>query len=102
VTILAIGSGLLGTVLGRFFKFWVLVPTSASTFAIVFAGSAYYEYGLLNALLEFAVIATCLQIGYASGLLACVTRERWRRLKGPREMPRETSHPAATRHRQLF
>ena len=102
MTTLAIGSVLLGTVLGRFFKCWVLVPTSAFTFAIVFAGSAYYEYGLLNALLEFAVIATCLQIGYLSGLLSRVTRDGWRRLKGPREIPREPSHPAATRQQQLF
>jgi hypothetical protein len=81
VTILAIGSMLLGTVLGRFFKVWALVPASALTFAIVFASSAYYEQGLLSALLEFAVIATCLQIGYASGLLSCVIRDRWGRLK---------------------
>jgi len=96
VTILAIGSVLLGTVFGRFFMVWGLVPTCALTFAIVFASSAYH--GLLNALLEFAVIATCLRIGYASGLLSCVIRDRWRRLK----IPRESSHPAATRHRQLF
>jgi len=102
VTILAIGSLLLGTVFGRIFKVWVLVPACALTFATVFASSAYDEHGLLSALLEFAVLAMCLQIGYASGLLSCVTRERWRRLKIPREMPRETSHPAATRHRQLF
>ena len=102
MTILAFASVLLGTVFGRFFKVWVLVPACALTFAIVFARSAYYEHGLLSALLEFAVIATCLQIGYASGLLSCVTRERWRRLMIPREMPRESSHPAATRHRQLF
>jgi hypothetical protein len=98
VAILAIGSVLLGTVFGRFFSVWVLVPACASTFAIVFAGSAYYEHGLLGALLEFTVIATCLQIGYASGCLLSVTRDRWRRLK----IPRESSHPAATRHQQLF
>jgi hypothetical protein len=102
VTILAIGSVLLGTVFGRFFTVWVLVPTSAMTFAIVFASSAYYEHGLLSALLEFAVIATCLQIGYASGFLWCVIRDRWGRLKIPRETSRETSHPAPTRHRHLF
>jgi hypothetical protein len=87
VTILAIGSALLGTVLGRFFKVWALVPASALTFAIVFASSAYYEQGLLSALLEFAVIAMCLQIGYASGLLSCVIRDRWGRLKIPHEIP---------------
>jgi hypothetical protein len=102
VAILAIGSVLLGTVFGRFFKVWVLVPVCALTFAIVFASSAYYEHGLLSALLEFVVIATCLQAGYASGLLLCVTRERWRRLKIPREIPRGSAHTATTRHQQLY
>jgi hypothetical protein len=102
VIILAIGSVLLGTVFGRFFKVWVLVPACALTFAIVFASSAYYEHGLLSALLEFTVIATCLQIGYASGCLPGVIRDSWHRLKIPREIPRESSHPAATRHQQLF
>gem|GEM_PF-1919992 len=102
MTILAIGSVLLGTVFGRFFKVWVLVPASALTFAIVFTSSAYYENSLLSALLEFAVTATCLQIGYASGLLSCVIRDRGRRLKIPREIPGESSHPAAARHQQLF
>jgi hypothetical protein len=99
VAILAIGSVLLGTVFGRFFRVWVLVPACALTFAIVFASSAYYEHGLLNALLEFAVVATSLQIGYASGLLLCIARDSWRRLKIPHEMPGEPSHP--TRHQQF-
>jgi hypothetical protein len=97
VIVLAIGSVLLGTVFGRFFKVWVLVPACALTFAIVFASSAYYEHSLPSALLEFTVLATCLQIGYASGI-----RDRWRGLKIPRETPRQSSHPAAARHRQLF
>ena len=70
MAILAFGSILLGTVFGRFFKVWVLVPACALAFAIVFASSAYYGHGLLSALLEFAVIATYLQIGYAFGLLS--------------------------------
>jgi hypothetical protein len=102
VTILAIGSVLLGSVFGRFFTVWVLVPTSALSFAIVFASSAYYEHGLLSALLDFAVIATCLQIGYASGCLSCVIRHRWGRLKIPHETSRESSHTAAARRQQLF
>ena len=102
MAILAIGSVLLGTVFGRFFKVWVLVPACALTFVIVFASSSSNEHGLLSALLEFAVIATCLQIGYAFGLLSCVARDRWQRLKIPREMSHELSHSAATRHQQLF
>ncbi|MGA7384528.1 MAG: hypothetical protein WBW81_07510 [Methylocella sp.] len=98
MAILAIASVLLGTVLGRFFRVWVLVPICALTFAVVFASSFYYERGLLSALLEFTVMAACLQIGYASGCLSCVTRDSWRRHK----MPHESSQPAATRHQQLF
>jgi len=98
---LAIVSVLLGTVFGRFFTVWVLVPACALTFAIVFASSAYYELGLLSTLLEFAVIATCLQIGYVFGLLSRGARDSWQRLKVPREMPHESSHPAATQHQQL-
>jgi hypothetical protein len=98
VAILAIGSALLGTVFGRFFKVWVLVPACALTFAIVFASAAYHEQGLLSALFDFTVIATCLQIGYASGCLTCVTRDMWRRLT----MSRESAHRAATRQPHLF
>ena len=47
------------------------------------------------------VIATCLQIGYASGFLWCVIRDRWGRLKTPHETSRETSHSVPTRHRPL-
>jgi len=90
------GSVLLGTFFGWFFKVWVLVPACALT--VAFASLAYYEHGLLSALLEFTVIATCLQIGYASGCLSYVARDRWRRLK----VPRESSHRAATRHQQLL
>ena len=102
MAILAFGSILLGTVFGRFFKFWVLVPACVLTFAIVFANSAYYGHGLLSALLEFSVFAACLQIGYVSGWLSCVIRDRWRRLEVPREIPSESSHPAATRRSQPF
>jgi hypothetical protein len=49
--------------------FEVLVAR-AWTFAIVFASSAYYEPGLLSALLQFTVTAACLQIGYASAVIS--------------------------------
>jgi hypothetical protein len=98
VVILAILSTLLGTVFGRFFKVWVLVPACALTFAIVFTSSAYYELELLSAFFDFTVIATCLQIGYASGCLSCVTRDRWRGLM----IPRGSARGAATRQRHLL
>ncbi|MGH6846851.1 MAG: hypothetical protein ACREC0_05280 [Methylocella sp.] len=98
MTSLIIGSFLLGTIFGRFFKVWVIVPACGLTFAIVSASSAYYQQGLLSALLEFTMIAACLQIGYASGCLSGIIPDRRRHL----EIPRELSHPAAPRHRQLF
>ena len=67
MTILTIGILLLGAVFGRFFKVWIFVPACAVTFIIVFASSAYYGQGPLWSLLEFAMLATCLQIGYMTG-----------------------------------
>jgi hypothetical protein len=68
LTILIIGSVLLGAILGRFFKVLVLIPACAVTLATVVASSAYFERSLLHALLEVVVLITSLQIGYVSGL----------------------------------
>ena len=70
MTILIIGSVLLGATLGRFFKVLVLVPACAFVLAAVLVRSANGEHGLLRPLLEFVVLITSLQIGYASGLLS--------------------------------
>jgi len=82
MTILALGSFLLGAVFGRLFKVWILIPASAVLFAVVCANFA---------ILEFAVLSICLQAGYASGLLLCIIPEIWRR----HENPSELSRPAA-------
>jgi hypothetical protein len=68
VTILIIGSVLLGTTLGRFFKVLVLVPACAFVLAAVLVRSANGEHGLLRPLLELVVLITSLQIGYVFGL----------------------------------
>ena len=60
MTMLAICSLLLGTIFGRFYKVMVLVPAAALLFAVVCANFT---------ILEFAVLSTCLLVGYASGLL---------------------------------
>jgi hypothetical protein len=70
VTILIIGNVLLGAILGRFFKVLVLAPAFALSLAMVVASSAYFGHSLPRALLEFVVLITSLQIGYASGLLS--------------------------------
>jgi hypothetical protein len=69
VTILIIGSILLGATLGRFFKVLVLVPACAFVLVAVLVGSANGEHGLLRPLLEFVVLITSLQIGYVFGLV---------------------------------
>ena len=100
MTILTIGILLLGAVFGRFFKVWILVPACAVTFILVFASSAYYGQGPLWALLEFAMLAACLQIGYMTGLLAGVTLSKY--LRKPRESSCPAAPIAAARHRQPF
>jgi hypothetical protein len=90
MTSLFIVSVLLGAVLGRFFKVWVLVPVCAVAFVIVAVSSAFYSQGLLAAILEFVFVATGLQMGYASGLISCV-------ILGARpQKPDESSRPAAS------
>ena len=80
MTILIIGSVLLGATLGRFFKVLVLVPACAFVFVAILVRSAYVEHGLLRPLLEYAVLITSLQIGYVLGLLSSSTklRSEWR------------------------
>ena len=70
MTILIIGSVLLGAILGRFFKVLVLAPACALVLAVVLVKSADREHGLLRPLLEFAVLITSLQIGYVFGLVS--------------------------------
>jgi hypothetical protein len=76
VTILIIGSVLLGAILGRFFKVLVLVPACALVLAVVLVKSADGEHGLLRPLLEFAVLITSLQIGYVFSLVSHSMSER--------------------------
>src|ERR1019366_5571605 len=68
-------------------------------FLAVFASSDYYGHGFLYAILEFAMLTACLQIGYASGLLSSSIPGTWRRLRNPRESSRPVAPMAATRHR---
>ncbi|MGH6811810.1 MAG: hypothetical protein ACREDM_05505 [Methylocella sp.] len=71
MAILFVGNVLLGAVLGRFFRVWVLVPACAFVLAAVLVRSAYIGQGLLHTLVEFAVLNATLIIGYVSGLLSC-------------------------------
>jgi hypothetical protein len=91
VTILIIGSVLLGAILGRFFKVPVLAPAFALSLAMVVASSAYFGHSLLRTLLEFVVLITSLQIGYASGLLSRLIPSVSENAGEPR--PRLRPHP---------
>jgi hypothetical protein len=100
VAILLIGSVLLGVVLGRFFKVWVLVPAGAFVLAAVLVRSTVVEHGLLRPLLEFAVLITSLQIGYVVGLVShsipSVSERRGTTAAPPATRPvRGLSHPSS-------
>jgi hypothetical protein len=87
----AICSILLGTIFGGFYKVMVLVPAAALLFAVVCANFT---------ILEFAVLSTCLLVGYASGLLFFIPeiRRRHNTPSNPRVRPRQ----AAARHPHLI
>jgi hypothetical protein len=75
MTILIVAPFVVGVVLERFFKALVLFPTCMVVLMVVVVRAACVGHGLLNAILEFAVVITSLQIGYASTLvLAAVPR----------------------------
>ena len=67
MSILIIGSVLVGAILGRFFKVLVLAPAFALSVAMVVASSVYFGHSLPRALLEFLVLITSLQMGYVFG-----------------------------------
>ena len=85
MSILAISSFLLGTVLGRFLNIWVLIPASGVLFAVVCVNFP---------ILEFVVLLICLQVGYASGLALCLMPDLWRRDKSPHEPSRQADSAA--------
>lgn len=99
MTILVIGSVLLGAVLGRFFKVLVLVPACVLALAAVLVRSAYVEEGLLRPLLEFAALITALQTGYVSGVLSYFIPSVWDRRAPPARPSSRTSTLAAPRQR---
>jgi hypothetical protein len=79
VSILIIGSVLLGAILERFFTVLVLIPACALTLAMVVASSAYFGHSWPGAVLEFTVLITSLQIGYALGLCSSFIPSVWQR-----------------------
>lgn len=99
MTILIIGSVLLGAVLGRFFKVLVLVPACMLVFTAVLVRSVYVEEGLLRALLEIAMLIAALQIGYISGVFFHFVPSLPQRQRPRASASSHTATLAAHRHR---
>jgi hypothetical protein len=76
MSILIIGSMLVGAVLGRFFKVLVILPVSVFGLVVILFRTAYFEHSLLLLALEFGVLITSLQIGYLSSMVLSVMLQR--------------------------
>lgn len=83
--IFVIGSLLLGAILGRFFKVLILVPASGLVVALVVGWSLFAHNGVLYTLGTIALLVTCLQVGYASGMLSFFIPDLRQRLRHIRE-----------------
>jgi hypothetical protein len=92
MTILIVAPFVVGVVLERFFKALVLFPTCMVVLMVVVVRAACVGHGLLNAILEFALVITSLQIGYASTLVLAAV---------PRIFQRVSSRPMHDRLRHL-
>lgn len=64
MTALLIGTALFGLILGRFFKVYVLVPTSAFVLLLTLAAPTLRNYSVTYSCAEIALILACLQAGY--------------------------------------
>jgi len=73
MAVIIIGGVLFGTILGRFFKIFVLVPASALAIVLVVASPTSAENSLWYSVLEIGVLVTSLQVGYFVGLLTGTT-----------------------------
>lgn len=61
MTILIVGVVLLGAVLGRFFRVWILVPTGAVAVLAALASSILHHASIFGVLSECVIVLTCLQ-----------------------------------------
>jgi len=64
-----IGSVLFGLVLAQFFKFYILVPTSAATIILALVGPFHMEESLFGSFFAIVVLLTSLQLSYFCGLI---------------------------------
>jgi ABC-type transport system involved in cytochrome c biogenesis permease subunit len=67
--VIIVGGVLFGTLLGRFFKIFILVPASALAIVLVLVSPTSAETSWWQSLLEIIVLITSLQVGYFVGLV---------------------------------
>jgi len=83
--LLILGGVLFGMILGRFFRWFVLVPVCGLASVLVLANPAHMD-GFLGRLLQIAVVSVSLQIGYLVGLAARNSSPAPKRSKGHRQV----------------
>jgi hypothetical protein len=68
--ILVIGGVLFGTVLGRFFRVYILVPACGSAIILALARPSLAGQGLVRTLIEIGALIAGLQFGYVIGVFS--------------------------------
>lgn len=71
--VLMIGGVLFGTILGRFFKVYILIPTCGAAIVLALAQPGLGGQSLARTCLEIIVLIASLQFGYVLGVLSSKT-----------------------------
>lgn len=100
MTILIVGVVLLGAVLGRFFRVWILVPTGAVAVLAALASSILHHASIFGVLSECVIVLTCLQIGYVTGVFSRPLHSEVKQREKCRAVP--PAGIAASRHWHFF
>ena len=99
--ILVVGGILFGMIVGRFFKWFALIPACGLAAVLFLINPAHMENSLLGWFFQFGVLTASLQIGYVVGLVAPSFHRASRPLKnlGVRRLDEPLSNGSKTRHR---
>ena len=102
--ILVVGGILFGMILGRFFKWFVLIPACGLAAVLVLINPAHMANSLLGGFFQFGVLTTSLQIGYVVGLVASNFRRASKRSKKPgvRRLDETLSNGSKTKTRHRW
>lgn len=100
MTVSIIGAVLIGAVLARFYNVLILVPAFALILAAVVGRALYFQQGLLHPAVEFALLITSLQIGYAALPISYVAMAPLRRIiRNTRKCPEAHAPIVVIRHK---